>query len=270
MEDFLYHYTSRSGLLGIIESKTIWASNIHYLNDYTEFLLAIDQTKLMVRNPSDQNNKLLVALYNKIESELEAISRMHVFAVSFSADGDVLSQWRGYCPNGQGYSIGFSKSIIANLAAQQGFTFKPCIYDWKEQRRIISEPLKRAEDLLSRDSTSPDIVNKAATGFISEFLQIAPLLKDSVFYQEHEWRLFSYIPSTDNRCKTREGATAIIPYVEFCLDKNASLPMTEVVVGPGQPGRDKELALSAVGLLLSQNGFKERCVKPSRIPYRTT
>ena len=33
----LYHYTPPEGLLGIIKSKKIWASNIQYLNDKDEF-----------------------------------------------------------------------------------------------------------------------------------------------------------------------------------------------------------------------------------------
>jgi adenosylmethionine-8-amino-7-oxononanoate aminotransferase len=38
----LYHYTSQAGLLGIINSKVLWASNIFYLNDTTEFAYFVD------------------------------------------------------------------------------------------------------------------------------------------------------------------------------------------------------------------------------------
>jgi hypothetical protein len=33
----LYHYTSQDGLLGILDSKSIWASKVQYLNDEQEF-----------------------------------------------------------------------------------------------------------------------------------------------------------------------------------------------------------------------------------------
>src|SRR6266568_442547 len=33
----LYHYTSQEGLLGILSSKTLWATRIQSLNDSTEF-----------------------------------------------------------------------------------------------------------------------------------------------------------------------------------------------------------------------------------------
>ena len=33
----LYHYTNPVGAHGIIEEKSLWATNIHYLNDSKEF-----------------------------------------------------------------------------------------------------------------------------------------------------------------------------------------------------------------------------------------
>ena len=36
----LYHYTSWAGLQGILASQSMWASNIRYLNDQSELLLA--------------------------------------------------------------------------------------------------------------------------------------------------------------------------------------------------------------------------------------
>lgn len=39
-QDILYHYTSLSGLKGIVETGKIWATNILYLNDSEEFFNA--------------------------------------------------------------------------------------------------------------------------------------------------------------------------------------------------------------------------------------
>ena len=39
---FIYHYTRREGLLGIIEKQVLWATNIRYLNDSSEFTAAIE------------------------------------------------------------------------------------------------------------------------------------------------------------------------------------------------------------------------------------
>jgi len=42
----LYHYTSLKGLLGILESGCIWASEVRYLNDSAEIAVAF---RLMAR-----------------------------------------------------------------------------------------------------------------------------------------------------------------------------------------------------------------------------
>ena len=39
--DVLYHYTTQAGLLGIIQSKQIWATSVLFLNDTTEINYAI-------------------------------------------------------------------------------------------------------------------------------------------------------------------------------------------------------------------------------------
>ena len=41
----LYHYTDQAGLLGIMESRRLWATKVQYLNDFMEFGLAVDIAK---------------------------------------------------------------------------------------------------------------------------------------------------------------------------------------------------------------------------------
>lgn len=38
----LYHYTSIDGLKGILDSRCLWASQIHFLNDTKEFNYSFD------------------------------------------------------------------------------------------------------------------------------------------------------------------------------------------------------------------------------------
>jgi hypothetical protein len=44
-EKILYHNTSIKGHLGIVETKSIWASNILYLNDASEINYSIGLLK---------------------------------------------------------------------------------------------------------------------------------------------------------------------------------------------------------------------------------
>lgn len=56
----LYHYTSQTGLLGIISKKSIWATAINYLNDTLEFEYSMKLIKEELQWLSDQikNGKL--------------------------------------------------------------------------------------------------------------------------------------------------------------------------------------------------------------------
>src|SRR5215212_6132402 len=93
----LYHYTSQTGLKGMLNTKTIWASEIHYLNDSTEFALALSLAR-------DELAKRLRAAISPVDrSRLEllrdtiyTIEEDHTCVSCFSELDDDLSQWRGY------------------------------------------------------------------------------------------------------------------------------------------------------------------------------
>ena len=46
----LYHYTSQEGLMGILSSGAIWATHVLCLNDYTEYVHALEITKTIVES----------------------------------------------------------------------------------------------------------------------------------------------------------------------------------------------------------------------------
>ncbi len=46
----LWHYTNLSSLLGIIESKELWATDLRYLNDRTEFAYGLEQVLNVLRD----------------------------------------------------------------------------------------------------------------------------------------------------------------------------------------------------------------------------
>lgn len=79
--DILYHYTSIDKLFSILDGDSFWASRSRFSNDSTE---------------------------DKVMGQ-EWISEQQYYGdnyiISFCEDGDILSQWRGYCYKG-GASIG--------------------------------------------------------------------------------------------------------------------------------------------------------------------
>ena len=88
----LYHYTTASGLIGIIKSRSLWATSHLHLNDLKEYKVAerLIRRELAHSKLSANQGHLMTALVRK--------SQQTSFVLSFSEDGDLLSQWKAYCP----------------------------------------------------------------------------------------------------------------------------------------------------------------------------
>ena len=102
-----YHYTDATGLIGILTSHRLWATDTRFLNDPSEGrflpekLLALMAGK--VGGLSARERDVIDAIRRNLASPRDTSS---TFSVSFCADGDLLSQWRGYGSFGTGYAIG--------------------------------------------------------------------------------------------------------------------------------------------------------------------
>jgi hypothetical protein len=111
----LYHYTDANGLLGIVKSRELWATHILHLNDSSEYSHAVQvaakQTKKgLLSAELTEALKMLVPASTVNPEEVNETAPCLPFVVSLSQNGDQLSQWRAYCPDGNGFSIGFKYS----------------------------------------------------------------------------------------------------------------------------------------------------------------
>jgi hypothetical protein len=100
-DKILFHYTSLEGLLGIIESQSIWATNVLYLNDASELNYLI---KLLIEEVSNVKEKIPVdskglgkfsffdGIIENIEKFISHPYRFSFFVCSFSEEKDLLSQ----------------------------------------------------------------------------------------------------------------------------------------------------------------------------------
>lgn len=274
MEDLLYHYTNHDGLIGILRSKSIWATKIHFFNDYKEFKHSIETSNIILSDKREMNPPpILQSLYEVIEKKLESIRRINIFVSSLTERGDLLSQWRGYCPGGSGYSMGFSKDRLKVLAMKQGFTLAACTYDQGEQHDLLSNIIDKAEqEVLPSIEASQDIqkavIDSALNRYGDNFIKIAPLIKHYTFSEEREWRLFSRpIRTTDPRWNVRSGRSTLIPYVNIDLkEDDGRIPLKNVYVGPGT---NRQLAMDALSSYMVNQSGKGWGTTQSLIPYHT-
>lgn len=280
----LYHYTSQTGLLEILKKKEIWATHIDYLNDVKEFVYTFDLVRKELNRrresfstrglPGIKKSKEMVDFIDRLATQLDGRGYLHTFVCSFTAQGDLLSQWRGYCPSGNGFSLGFESSQLSVLAERQGFRLKECVYNLTEQEKIVKQLVDAVlnefqagkegpSDKVSTMPEEPDIKRD----FRQNILQIAPFLKHSSFSEEQEWRLISErIEISHPQVDFREKRSMIIPYFKIKLvENNEGVPIKHVIVGPTP---DKESSKDSVEAFLYVKGVKSCRVDISETPYR--
>jgi hypothetical protein len=277
----LYHYTGAQGFTGIVESRKLWATHIQYLNDAQEYRYAAERAAHVLleraQASADPHEQEILERF-KGTIDLYMMAEWLVCVASFSAVGDDLSQWRGYCPNGAGYSLGFVPEDLAAEAAGQGFSLARCLYSEAEQREALIRVLEEVRRSVPwtqalahpRDRDAQLGVMRA---WRNAFTPLAPTIKHPAFRHEQEWRLISEpISIGDSRWQVRPGRSMLIPYVPIALTRiDPYLPIRKVMVGP-TPHR--ELARRAVELwLCPKTGSDPMTRQPvqicnSVVPYR--
>ena len=238
----VYHYTRRGGLQGIFNTKVLWATNIRYLNDASEFSTAVQVAEAVLDEiGANDLEKYKKTALDKFRSWIapQNNQQYQAYVCSFSEDWNSLSQWRSYCKAGDGYAIGFDTKALNELALGQSFSqLVPCLYDELPQKRLISSLLVAELDQFHPDSDP----NQFAGSCLLKFLRIAPLVKNKGFEEEREWRLVAALrPNPPPGLSFRSGKSMVIPYIKFSLTKgtgagNMGLPVKEVVVGPSPHG----------------------------------
>ena len=144
------HYTSASGLYGIVMSKTLWASHTSFLNDMEEVVGFFDRVLPEILRPKVEEyfkgvenlseltragcllgenvgTYFLKRIVDKCK-EAEFRAQDH-YVASFCTAGDswisqhgLLSQWRGYGLDG-GYAIVFDSAGLKSLLTEEATAY---------------------------------------------------------------------------------------------------------------------------------------------------
>lgn len=273
----LYHYTNQMGLLGILDSAILRCTQIHYLNDSTEFWHAYEIAKrILVRENSLSLDEKISGKLMALKEEISSLVATGTCITSFTESQDMLSQWRGYVGNQPGFALGFDFDALKQIAEKASSELHPCAYDGEEQEKAVLDLVR--ETMAKEFNTSlgywdPDRANtfvflKMGGSFGTDLMKLAPLHKNEAFAEEKEWRIVYTPRPKKHTVKYRPGASTLIPFVEIDLLQNGLLScIKEIVVGPcAHP----ELAKTAVeGLITSTVLFGQRPrVLTSRAPLR--
>jgi len=202
--DRLFHYTTMSGLEGITREGSLWASDVRYLNDYSELTYAAnliqDELNALITAIPDDDLREGIRTYPGWANPFEF--GFNPFVVCFCEEGDLLSQWRGY--GGQtGVSLGFDmRQIFSSPATHSRTHLSKVVYDETSQRRSVRAVgnawLSALVEMRQEGAAADELVPYPAIWALHEALVTFHLrFKHSGFAEEREWRLIRLVNVRD-------------------------------------------------------------------------
>lgn len=316
----LYHYTTAIGLHGIVTSQQLWATHISYLNDPEEHSGFFDRRlPLLLEEPirsalaeigktaTGRNHinavggaekataDLLRDLHANIRDITLSFNQPYVSSFCRALPGEVsedglLSQWRGYGPDG-GYAIVFDTQRLAELLADEERRFSYQWLQWGDVEYYDDEAGQKAA--LPETQEWESALQHAIEQFIltlrrEELEPVLPIVtalscmhKHTGFREESEVRIVALplnaevLAEAQKKGENRPRKLArfaprngiLVPYIALFEresgDEAARLPISKIIVGP-HPERLKRQ--KAIELLLEQSEIRAE-VTVSGIPY---
>jgi len=278
----LWYYTSAATFARILKTGEVWSTQISCLNDHSEFRYSVrllrEELKQYRNNTDEHIGFLARHLYETLQQDGADISWFFVFCMSSVRDD--LSQWRAYGGGEGGVSIGFDPSKIIQTAMGQRGYVAPVRYTEQDHKAIVKDvantTLKFFREGLQRrpGADRQKWTDSFLTAWRDHIVYVAPVLKDSSFQDEREWRLIVNLRDEDlTRVEIQQRSSLISRHLP--LSFGDKLPIREVVVGPC---RHPSVSLVSVGTYLRARGYpvnelnendpaKVR-IASSKIPYQ--
>ncbi len=275
-DDLIWHYTDGPGFLGIIQTGTIFATQVASTNDKNETKYATDLFKGAVRNLLEEKkddeiaqqflNKVLKYVEDNPTSPTHGTSKF--FVSCFSGEEDDLTQWTRYGKK-NGYAIGFYARGFFRSATSSVYKV---VYD-REKLAKASKDIAEAtlafyfEGLKGDRVSDPD---KWAEEFFAAWdewiYRLAPLAKAYQWRSENEFRLVHELNSAEfSQIRFRQLDTMLARYLPISTPmwlktRTPLLPIGKVLIGPNN---HPAFTRVSVALLLEQMGY-------SNIPIEVT
>jgi hypothetical protein len=262
----LYHYTSMRAALSIITEEALWATNVFYLNDSSEYRHVLDaiieriQAKtLEYSNPAQQEN------LRTYERKLKNDPFGPIYVASFSSKKDDLTQWRGYCPPGLGVCIGFHTEALQVAAWEELGRIGQIIYINNGEGRTYDELL----DSVANPEANRPIWLPTDVQASLDAVNAAPFYKSDAFASECEWRA-KFGGAVDLRIgqtiEYRVGVSTLVPYKVMRFPKHTKRFIAEIVIGPSP---NLAISVDAMKSFLISNKMATVAVTASNVSFRS-
>jgi hypothetical protein len=217
----------------IMRNKSIWLTKLRDSNDSREGQWAKTIFEQYRRSSAPE-------YFNKAYEIINAAtySGREMLGMCFSAEHDLLSQWRGYADNGQGFTIGFSVETLVRLKQKLNSTQRVGLELEKIEyvQNLSSDFFTGFKDFVDEQKYSSD--GRNASILIDNIgLQVwvkrLSLIKNAAFNEEQELRLFTLYPNMESpELDYRQVGGKLSPYLRVNLDEYLDDIITSVTLGP--------------------------------------
>jgi len=280
----LWHYTDLNGMMGILRTQTLRASDISLLNDGEEYRLGINFITSYISSkflhdyfPNNSNEEKYKKHIGEIIRQLNNMLYSRDFAygkyvVSLSGSGDQLSQWRGYANNG--YAIGFKYDELKrnientpelnNRAMGDVFELRKIDYISSLDDLINVEKFNSLFDSIARALNDDERVNgRFFDPYFDHYLPLySSYVKHKGFEEEDEYRILV----GSNRTPAGYSPTKFGPraYINVKFSRKS---VSKIIIAPGG---NKKIRLFAAQRFLQGNGYFDISdkVECSRLTFR--
>lgn len=267
-ETIIWHYTNEQGLLGILQSASLFATQVAFLNDRRETKYAqnlfLEAIKLIqTERASDPEavaflDLVQAAIKDDPDNPTQGTSKF--FVTSFSGEEDSIDQWNQYS-KWHGYAIGF---IARGFFREPNSTLYRVVYDHEKQLSAVKKIAAATldffrEGLIPERATNPGLWgHEFFTAWDEWIYKFAPLAKEPKWSTENEfWLVHELKPSEISRVRFLQRDKVLARYLQLDTpswkgSRQPLLPISRIVVGPNN---EDAFNAQSVRLLLQQMGY---------------
>lgn len=216
-KDTLYHYTSYTGLKGIIKSQELWLTDYRDLNDTSEIKNSLEQIEELIKNvtKSSYYKNIFWDEFFKLFKDVLNPDTYKIYICSFCKQKDYLPAWEKYGDNAAGFAIGYRKkffepkkngNINDKSYSQTNIYYR--IAD-NELQMCINDLITLTEKqlaILNEANNNTRIINndQVLLNLFSYILVLLPSLKKLKFQPEHEYRILYYDLKNSSKINVRK------------------------------------------------------------------
>ena len=243
----LYHYTTKIGSKGILESNTLWVTHSNFLDDITEIryisLVLEGVIRYLYENKElyDVGVKGQFYVYEAIIKTLEALRKIYkysapitggnIFILSLTENGDNGFLYENYC-KANGAVLEFRNDINSMFRENKYLcVIQPTKveYDFSKQMILLLEDINEfyaelLNNLIGEKTVNyMELIETIKSVIYIKIINYSFFFKHFNFAKEEECRVIFLAEEAFEPVKYRRKSNRKIPYIEVNFNKNSLL-----------------------------------------------